>query len=66
MKEIYRFEVMDHLNKGVGVYALMFTEKKPIVEDAAIIPGRLLARYINTPDIKWYASEEAEDDQTEG
>ena len=52
---------MDHLNKGEGVYALMFTEKKPIIEDAAIIPGRLLARYINTKGIKWYASEEDED-----
>lgn len=57
MVEIYSFEVMDHLNKGEGVYALMFTEKKPIIEDAAIIPGRLLARYINTKGIKWYASE---------
>ena len=62
MKEIYSFEVMDYLDKGEGVYALMFTEKKPIIEDAAIIPGRLLARYINTIGIKWYTNEEGSDE----
>ena len=61
MKEIYSFDVLDHLAKGEGVYALMFTERKPIIENAAIISGRLLARYLRDKDLKWYASEVVED-----
>ena len=61
MKEIYSFDVIDHLAKGDEVYALMFTHK-PVVEDAAIIPGRMLARYIKMPGIKWYVNEVESDD----
>lgn len=67
MRQIYRYDVMEKLAEGADVYALVFTEKKPIVEDAATISGRILARYMASNDVDWYVSEieECEDDKTE-
>lgn len=68
MRKIYKYDVMKELAKGSDVYALVFTEKKPIVEDAATISGRILARYMaNDDDVDWYVSEieEGEDGETE-
>ena len=67
MRQIYRYDVMEKLAEGADVYALVFTEKKPIVEDAATISGRILARYMASNDVDWYVSEieEGEDDKTE-
>lgn len=61
MKEIYNFEAIDYLADGKDVFILLFTEKRPIVENAAIIPGRMLAKYSKMSGLKWYVTEEEDD-----
>lgn len=64
MRTIYSFDVMKELAAGSDVYAIEFTKTKPIVENAAMLPGRMLARYIADEKMKWYASDiEEEDDE---
>lgn len=61
MKKIIRYDVMDELAAGNEVYAILFTQSKPIVENAATVSGRVLARYMRDDTIEWYASEEDAD-----
>lgn len=57
MRRIYDFNVIEELAKGSEVYAIMFTATKPLVENAATVNGRILARYLQDKSIDWYASE---------
>lgn len=57
---------MDELVKGNEVYGVLFTKKKPLVENAATITGRQLARYLVDDTIEWFASGEEGDDDHQG
>lgn len=62
MRRIYRYNVIEELAAGSEVYSIEFTRTKPIIENAAMLPGRMLARYLVDDNIDWYASEEETDE----